>query len=80
MVVLFVYYDFAVHHCSIRVHISIFRAKHDMLQLLNFTKANPAPFKLKYNFQPVVTSFISIALGMTGADPGAGKQKIDYNG
>ena len=30
----------------------------------NFNKANPAPFMLKYNLQPVVTSFISIAVIM----------------
>ena len=39
-------------------------AKHDKLQLLNFHKTNPAPVMLKYNLQPVVTSFISIALIM----------------
>ena len=42
----------------------IFHAKRDKLQLLNVYKVNPAPFMLKYNFQPVVTSFISIALMM----------------
>ena len=45
--------------CSIRV--SQFTCK---LQLLNFYKANPAPFMLEYNLQPVVTNFISIALIM----------------
>ena len=48
-------------HCSIRVS-RLFHVKHVKLQLFNFYKVNPAPFMLEYNLQPVVTSFISIAL------------------
>ena len=36
-----------------------FLAKRGKLQLLNFYIANPAPFMLKCNLQPVVTSFIT---------------------
>ena len=50
--------------CSIRAAISIFHAKHDKLQLLNFYKANPAPFMLKYNLQFVTISVAIIMMIM----------------